>query len=141
MNTAKRCTMNCSTATWDTRTRAQIMEDCEDCDTIKLPHPDDTAVDTFARAMKDKLASCREQGRTGWQTASASHLSSLLAGHIEKGDPVDVANLCMMIHQNGQSIVAPSQNQLLEQLAMTLATIEQMVIQNSSGTAEVQNAS
>ena len=70
-------------------------------------HPDDAAVDRFAAAMKAKLARCREKGRHGWQTASAAHLSSLLYHHMYKADPLDVANLAMMLHQNGQAIELP----------------------------------
>ncbi len=70
-------------------------------------HPDDAAVERFAAAMKAKLARCREKGRHGWQTASAAHLSSLLYHHMYKADPLDVANLAMMLHQNGQVIELP----------------------------------
>lgn len=70
-------------------------------------HPDDAAVDRFAAAMKSKLAASREKGRHGWQTASAAHLSSLLYHHMYKADPLDVANLAMMLHQNGQAIELP----------------------------------
>lgn len=70
-------------------------------------HPDDAAVDRFAAAMKSKLAKSREKGRHGWQTASAAHLSSLLYHHMYKADPLDVANLAMMLHQNGQVIELP----------------------------------
>ena len=70
-------------------------------------HPDDAAVDRFATAMKAKLAKSREKGRHGWQNASAAHLSSLLYRHVYKADPLDVANLAMMLHQNGQAIELP----------------------------------
>lgn len=70
-------------------------------------HPDDAAVDQFAIAMKAKLAKSREKGRHGWQTASAAHLSALLYRHMYKADPLDVANLAMMLHQNGQAIELP----------------------------------
>ncbi|UBU63559.1 hypothetical protein LDB30_06080 [Acidithiobacillus ferrooxidans] len=71
---------------------------------IAAPHADDVAVDDFAAAMRAKLAASREKGRGGWQTASAAHLTFLLLEHLEKGDPVDVANFAMMLHQNGQAI-------------------------------------
>ena len=71
----------------------------------KTNHPDDEAVDRFATAMKEKLAKKREQGCGGWQTASADLLNQLLQEHLSKGDPVDIANFAMMLHQNGQSIV------------------------------------
>ncbi|MDY0071847.1 MAG: hypothetical protein RBR77_04275 [Thauera sp.] len=68
-------------------------------------HPDDAAVDAFAAAMKAKLKRVREEkGRGGWQDMSATELSAMLREHVEKGDPVDVANLAMMLHQNGQGI-------------------------------------
>lgn len=70
-------------------------------------NPDDAAVDRFAIAMKSKLAKSREKGRHGWQNATAPHLGSLLYEHMYKGDPLDVANLAMMLHQNGQAIELP----------------------------------
>lgn len=70
-------------------------------------HSDDLAVDRFAAAMKAKLAKKREEGRGGWDgpTCSAEILSQMLRKHVEKGDPVDVANLAMMLQQRGEGIV------------------------------------
>jgi len=68
---------------------------------------DDEAVDRFAAAMKAKLAKKRAEGRGGWYDkaqCSQDHLSLLLRSHITKGDPVDVANFCMMLHQRGERI-------------------------------------
>lgn len=70
-------------------------------------HPDDAAVDRFAAAMKRKLAQKREEGRSGWddpEQCSAQYLSNLLRDHVEKGDPLDVGNLAMMLHQRGERI-------------------------------------
>ncbi|WP_241116054.1 hypothetical protein [Achromobacter xylosoxidans] len=70
-------------------------------------HPDDIAVDSFAVAMKAKLAKKRAEGRGGWSDKSqctAEFLSQLLHGHVDKGDPVDVGNLAMMLHQRGERI-------------------------------------
>lgn len=75
------------------------------------PHPDDLAVDRFAVAMKAKLAKKRAEGRGGWEDkdqCSAEFLSDLLREHVEKGDPVDVANLAMMLHQRDELIAAPA---------------------------------
>ena len=76
------------------------------------PHPDDIAVDNFtyllATAMKAKLAAKRAQGFGGWDDpsqCSVQTLSGLLRRHVEKGDPVDVANLAMMIHHHGAEIL------------------------------------
>lgn len=73
-------------------------------------HPDDAAVDRFAAAMKVKLAKKRAEGHGGWDDkakCSRGHLSRLLRNHVEKGDPLDVGNLAMMLHQRGES-VAPA---------------------------------
>ena len=66
---------------------------------------DDQCVDMFAIVMKGKLAKKREQGRTGWQELTASEISLMLREHVEKGDPVDVANFCMMLALKGKVIV------------------------------------
>lgn len=73
----------------------------------KAQHSDDVAVDSFAVAMKAKLAKKRAEGRGGWNDKSqctAEFLSQLLRGHVDKGDPVDVGNLAMMLHQRGERI-------------------------------------
>lgn len=70
-------------------------------------HPDDIAVERFAAAMKAKLARKRDEGRGGWEDpeqCSGSFLSQLLREHVEKGDPLDVGNLAMMLHQRGERI-------------------------------------
>jgi hypothetical protein len=67
-------------------------------------HPDDIAVDRFAAAMKAKLAEKRAQGYGGWddpEDCTIGWLSELLRKHVDKGDPVDVGNFAMMIHQRG----------------------------------------
>ncbi|PRG92189.1 hypothetical protein C6V04_16160, partial [Burkholderia multivorans] len=69
------------------------------------PHSDDVAVDSFAAVMKHKLALAREKGRGGWETCSPADLSRMLREHVEKGDPRDVANFCMMLWHHGSLIV------------------------------------
>jgi hypothetical protein len=72
-------------------------------------HPDDAAVDAFAEAMKLKLARAREKGRGGWDEETPGmqrHLSNLLRAHVEKGDPVDVANFCMFLYHRGEPIAS-----------------------------------
>ncbi len=74
---------------------------------ITNPHPDDLSVAEFAIAMKEKMAASRAKGRGGWEDpaqCSADDLSRLLRDHVERGDPVDVANFCMMLHQRGEAI-------------------------------------
>ena len=70
-------------------------------------HPDDLAVDAFAAAMKAKLADARAKGCGGWngdEPGMQQRLSDMLRAHIEKGDPRDVANFCMFLHQRGEAI-------------------------------------
>ncbi|MCH4581721.1 hypothetical protein L7A40_19140, partial [Achromobacter xylosoxidans] len=78
-------------------------------------HPDDIAVDRFAVAMKAKLAKKRAEGRSGWddkQKCGASHLSEMLYRHVAEGNPVDVGNLAMMLHQRGEAIMPASSHAL-----------------------------
>lgn len=70
------------------------------------PHSDDVAVDSFAAVMKHKLALARDKGRDGWETCSPADLSRMLREHVEKGDPRDVANFCMMLWHHGSPIVS-----------------------------------
>jgi hypothetical protein len=62
---------------------------------------DNTGVDRFAEAMKEKLRFCREvKQRGGWHIpheVPLDRLKMLLKEHLEKGDMVDVGNLAMMI--------------------------------------------
>lgn len=69
-------------------------------------HEDDLAVDRFAAVMKAKLAKKRDDGRGGWSGPECSEetLSHMLRDHVVKGDPVDVANFAMMLHQRGERI-------------------------------------
>ncbi|WP_186163401.1 hypothetical protein [Burkholderia gladioli] len=68
------------------------------------PHSDDIAVDAFAAAMKAKMAAAHAKGRSGWETCAPADLSRMLREHVEKGDPRDVANFCMMLHHHGAPI-------------------------------------
>ncbi len=76
---------------------------------------DDRAAAAFSVAMREKLAAARARGRSGWNDkadCSQHHLSELLRKHVEKGDPVDVANFAMFLHQRGESILpAPTGEQ------------------------------
>lgn len=65
---------------------------------------DNEAVDALAVAMKVKLAKKREQGYSGWVDCDPNHLSQLLREHVNKGDPIDVANFCAFLLSNGDGI-------------------------------------
>lgn len=70
-------------------------------------HIDDIAVDRLAVAMRKKLAEKRAQGFGGWNAAgtTAKELSDLLLKLVDKGDPVDVANICAFMSYRGQKIL------------------------------------
>lgn len=73
-------------------------------------HSDDVAVDLFAAKMKAKLAAARAKGRNGWDDptlCAADYLRTLLNEHVGKGDPVDVANFCMMLSHRDESTARP----------------------------------
>lgn len=82
------------------------------------------AVKRFAVAMEDKLDKKADEGRGGWsnkEECSQEDLSLMLRKHVEKGDPIDVANFCMMLFNRGERIIhprkiLPSQELLLERL-------------------------
>lgn len=61
---------------------------------------DENAVMSFSQAMRAKMAVSRGRGRGGWQGCAVDDLWAMLREHVEKGDPVDVANLAMMIWYN-----------------------------------------
>lgn len=68
---------------------------------------DDLCVDRFAMEMKSKLHRARIDGRSGWDNparCTMADLSRMLIEHVGKGDPIDVANFAMMIHQRGGRI-------------------------------------
>jgi|GEM_PF-3859138 len=93
-------------------TRAEAYEAMREWPT---PHPDDLAVDAFAAAMKAKLARKRAQGYGGWDSptdCTEAELSNLLRDHVEKGDPLDVGNFAMMLHQRGERITGRAETRL-----------------------------
>lgn len=72
-------------------------------------HPDDSAVDRFAAAMKVKMAESRAKGRSGWDNEAlcpVERLQSMLCDHVAKGDPVDVGNFAMMLFNRGHRSTA-----------------------------------
>lgn len=43
------------------------------------------------------------------EECTVEHLGDLLVQHVAKGDPVDIANFCMMLHQRGAGIEVAAQ--------------------------------
>lgn len=75
------------------------------------PMRDREGVVRLAFAMDEKLRKSRLQnGRSGWwdpERCSVEYLSDLLLSAVAKGDPVDVANYCMMLHARKAKITPP----------------------------------
>jgi len=95
-------------------------------------HYDDYAVRTFAKMMAEKMALSRAKGRSGWndpEQCSVEYLRHLLYEHLAKGDPVDVANICMMLrHYEASTAPDPALSALmaewmLQQVADKMATV------------------
>jgi hypothetical protein len=68
------------------------------------PHLDEVATDIFAAHMKGRLAEARKKGRYGWwddHVVTVADLELMLRLAYGKGDVIDIANFCMMLHQRG----------------------------------------
>lgn len=67
------------------------------------------ATKALREAMREKLRASRrkQEHRPFWHEEGCTQedLSRALREHVEKGDPVDVANFCMMLHARGEKIV------------------------------------
>lgn len=66
---------------------------------------DTCCVHKFAEMMAKRMALSRAKGRRGWddpEQCSPDYLRGLLYEHLEKGDPVDVANICMMLRHHDE---------------------------------------
>lgn len=68
---------------------------------------DQLGVDYFSSYMHTRMSLKRVNGRQGWwnpRIISTNELSQMLHKAVAGGDPVDVANYAMMIHQRGDRI-------------------------------------
>lgn len=77
-----------------------------------IGHADAVAVDKLSVAMNAKLALQRSKGFGGWYTAECTQqrLSDMLRSHVDKGDPVDVANFCAFLLARGETIAPQAAN-------------------------------
>lgn len=92
---------------------------------VEPQHPDDAAVDALAVLMKAKLAKQRAKGYGGWNDKTQcpqQRLSDMLRAHVDKGDPVDVANFCAMLSARGEGIAAAPQ--AVQAAVPTIAELE-----------------
>jgi hypothetical protein len=108
----------------------------------EVVNADDVAVDRFAVAMKEKLAAARAKGRSGWSEksdCSQEHLSDLLRAHVGKGDPRDVANFCMFLHQRGESITPPASEVVVNAFIVVDAKGKRFVIYNRELAEAIKN--
>ncbi|MBX8556979.1 hypothetical protein K5D56_25570 [Pseudomonas cichorii] len=68
---------------------------------------DDNAINEFSIQLKVNMARSRAKGLDGWyrkDMCSATTLSQMLRAHVDKGDPIDIGILSMMLQQRGESI-------------------------------------
>lgn len=90
-------------------------------------HSDDKYVMKFANFMLQKMEKKRKQGYGGWddpERCSSKKLSRMLIEHLEKGDPVDVANFAMMICFWGGGL---HMKRLAKKLVMTKEKLQTIV--------------
>lgn len=95
---------------------------------VKPSHDDETAckvgVQLLSEAMLAKLAKKRDhENRGGWHDPKACDvrvLADMLIEHIEKGDPVDIANFAMMLHnrRGGGKALARAYKQHVREISM-----------------------
>jgi hypothetical protein len=64
----------------------------------------DDLVDDFAHQMKRKIYRAYDQGRRGWSDPNwtPEQIMESLKDHVEKGDPIDIANLCAFLWNRSQ---------------------------------------
>lgn len=78
---------------------------------ISAAHTDAAAVVKFASAMAIKMHKAAMMGHAGWNNQALCTTQALqiaLREAVAKGDPVDVANYAMMLHERGASTSMPS---------------------------------
>lgn len=98
------CINSCSD---DDRVGKGAVQPCIAYHKMLASQADNEAVRNLSYAMMSKLQDSRSKGRSGWNDktqCSAEHLSQLLRDHVEKGDPVDVANFCAFLSARGEGI-------------------------------------
>lgn len=91
----------------DDRVGQGAAQPCSAYHNMLASQADHEAVRNLSCAMMSKLQDSRSKGRSGWNDktqCSAEHLSQLLREHVEKGDPVDVANFCAFLSARGEGI-------------------------------------
>ena len=67
-----------------------------------------TAVDRFEADLLVRLLDKLVHGKRGWDAPewTRQEISTALRGHVDKGDPIDVAAYCMFLHYRGVLIAA-----------------------------------
>ena len=77
----------------------QLQKICNDIEKIEEEKEKlQKVVTAFAKAMLVKLHNKVEEGYKGWDSETYKEdIKVCLKQHVEKGDPVDIANFCMML--------------------------------------------
>lgn len=84
----------------------------QNIETFSDSRADAVGCDRFMVAMKEKLRTKAAEGKYGWNNPDVCSLDELqhwLREHIEKGDPVDIANYCMMIWNRSRHLAPEGQ--------------------------------
>ena len=104
-------------------------------------HQDDRFVDAFAYVMKWRMEECSEKGKSGWDDPDActpDYLAALLMAAVKEGNPIDIANYCMMIYSRAELGNFSAQQLIHDHSSMNVAAEAQQKI-NSDTLMKVQS--
>lgn len=77
---------------------------------LSIEHDLEERVNKFAKIMLDKLIKKSRDGWNDWQDCPPDVFRKSLIEHIEKGDPIDVANIAFFLYQLKASTNKPIEN-------------------------------
>ncbi len=77
------------------------VEEVKQVNAHKPETTDEHCINQFAEVMKTKMWNTSNEGRNGWEQCTAEDLHTQMYACVCKGDPVDVANYCMMLYHRG----------------------------------------
>lgn len=100
-------------------------------------HPDDHAIDEFAKAMRARMAEKRALGRNGWEECDPDDLGLRLLRAIADGDPIDIANYAMMLHALGAGADCVLDIHLRRVLSEQRSTLQVMTTKQQEQWADV----
>ena len=106
----KELARNCCLNNWDLGFQAAIDILKKHNAQLLIERDLEDRVNKFAQIMLDKLIKKSRQGWNDWQNCHPDVFRKSLIEHIEKGDPIDVANIAFFLYQLKASTNKPIEN-------------------------------